>query len=761
MKNVLRASVAVAAFVTLPCSVLAQAASEQADENNPQQENSQGDDVIVVTATRREMNVQDIPLSVTAFSQEELTTKGIVGYEGLALETPGAVLNKPTANFNTFSVRGVATNGYGANLQNTVAVYIDELPVSANGNSTQLDSTLFDVERVEFLRGPQGTLFGSGSLAGAVRILTNSPDLNEFEAQGLVDWGVTDGDSFRQRYNGMVNIPLVEDELALRVVGFYRDEEGWVENIGTGVENANTLEAYGGRAILQWEPTEDLSVRFMALHETSEPEDSQLINPNLGDDRDQRRTRRPDIFAGYLDSYNATIDYDFGFANLTSSTTYSLYDQKFIIDLDATFGGFVPFALDALAYDEAFVQEMRLVSNTTGRFDWVAGAFYYYKRRDVDYNYRSSQDFLDARGLTGLPDEYYSRSGSHFVSHELAAFGELTYRFSDNFWLTGGLRYGSLDVQGFAEEGGYTSNYLVAALTGYSGPLTITPNQAAVGEEGVEEGPSFKFSASYKPVDNMTLYATYSTGFRTPVVNARGGLPSTVDPNDIVIPDGAESDELENFEVGLKGNWFNRRLTANIAAYLINWENIQVQANRVSDSVQFATNIGGARSQGIEFEVNARPVDGLNIGINGSFNDSEVDDLTAAEAAISGAVEGARLSFPEFQGSIYVNYTWTISPDMQGFASVNARHVDGFPNQFPNVPGQPGVQAPTYAPTESYQNVNGSIGAYIGDNLTATLYVENAFDNDSLVYAHPEAFADARFSTLRPRTVGIRLNYQY
>ena len=144
--------------------------------------------VIVVTATRREMDVQDIPISVTAFSQEELTIKGIVGYEGLALETPGAVLNKPTANFNTFSVRGIATNGYGANLQNTVAVYIDELPISANGNSTQLDSTLFDVERVEFLRGPQGTLFGSGSLAGAVRILTKSPDLNDFDAETLVDW---------------------------------------------------------------------------------------------------------------------------------------------------------------------------------------------------------------------------------------------------------------------------------------------------------------------------------------------------------------------------------------------------------------------------------------------------------------------------------------------------------------------------------------------------------------------------------------------
>jgi iron complex outermembrane recepter protein len=759
MKSVLRASVSAVALMTLPCSVLAQTAAGDSDETS--QESREGGDVIVVTATRREMNVQDIPLSVTAFSQEELTAQGIVGYEGLALETPGAVLNKPTANFNTFSVRGIATNGYGANLQNTVAVYIDELPISANGNSTQLDSTLFDVERVEFLRGPQGTLFGSGSLAGAVRILTRSPDLDDFEAELLVDYGITDGDAFRQRYNGMVNIPLVEDRMALRVVGFYRHEEGWVDNIGTGIENSNTLENYGGRAILQWEPTPDTSIRFMYLHETSSPEDSQLINPALGTERDQRRTRRPDIFAGYLDSYNATLDHDFGFANFTSSTTYSLYDQEFIIDLDATFGGFIPFALDALAYDEAFVQEMRLVSQTEGRWDWVVGAFYYYKRRDVDYNYRSDQAFLTARGMTGLPDEYYSRSGSHFVSNELAAFGELTYRFNDNFWVTGGMRYGSLDVQGFAHDTGYTSNYLVNAIYGIPGPLTVTPNVAAVGDQGVEEGPSFKFSLSYKPVENMTFYATYATGFRTPVVNARGGLASTIDPNDIVIPYGASSDELENFEIGVKGNWFNHRLTANIAAYLIDWSNIQVQANRVSDQVQFATNIGGATSQGIEFEVNAMPTDGLNIGINGSFNNAEVDELTAQEAAISGAVLGAPMAFPEFQGSIYLNYSWDISPTTMGFANINARHVDGFVNQFPNVPGQPGVQSPTYAPTEDYQAVNASIGAFIGDSFTATLYVENALDNDSIVYAHPEAFADARASTLRPRTIGIRLNYRH
>src|SRR5689334_13622489 len=159
---------------------------------------------VLVTATRRAEPLQDVPLSITAFSQEELTAKGIVGYEGLARQTPGVVLNRASANFNNFTARGIATNGYGANLQNTVAIYIDELPISTIGNTTVLDPNLFDVERIEFLRGPQGTLFGSGSLSGAVRILNKNPNLREYDASALVDFGLTDGDALRQRYNGMV-----------------------------------------------------------------------------------------------------------------------------------------------------------------------------------------------------------------------------------------------------------------------------------------------------------------------------------------------------------------------------------------------------------------------------------------------------------------------------------------------------------------------------------------------------------------------------
>jgi len=736
-----------------------QTASQAAAEHERQDRQATTVEEVVVTATRRTERLQDVPLSITTLSQEELDERGIVGYEGLAIATPGVVLNRPTANFNNFTARGIATNGYGANLQSTVAIYVDELPISSNGNSTILDPSLYDVARIEFLRGPQGTLFGSGSLAGALRILTHDPDPNRWDASVLMDFGSYDKNALRQRYNAMVNVPLIEDQLGLRVTGFYRNEDGYVDNVGTGVENSNSLRQYGGRAILQWEPTDRFSARYTYSREVSQPADSSLTNPARG--TDIRLSDRPDKFAGDMTNHNLTLEYQFDGAKLTTSTTMGDYDALFYVDLAGTFAQAFPFALDADAWDDNFVQETRLVSDPGGAIDWSVGTFYFKRRRDVDYNYRSSPAFLASRGLTGLPDEYYNRFHSYFVSHEMAAFGELTYRFNPDFWVTGGVRYGKTDAQGFTDPGGYKSNYLVLALYGFRNvPVTMTPIPAAVGVKVEEDGPSYRFSASWRPMPSVTTYAAVATGFRTPVVNARAGAASTIDPTDIVIPYGADSDKLINYEIGVKGRWFDGRLNANIAAYWIDWSDIQVQANRVSDSVQFATNIGGATSKGIEFEVFAMPADGWTVALNGAFNQAEVTELSTLEAAISGAVLGARLAGPEVQGSLRITRDWQIGPGMDANASIAIAHVGDFPNTFPNTPGRPTVPMPTYDYTEAYTFVNANF-AVAFNQLTVGAYVENMFDDRSVTYVHPEAFLDGRYARVRPRTIGIRIGYDF
>ncbi|MBU1383495.1 MAG: TonB-dependent receptor [Alphaproteobacteria bacterium] len=769
MRAILLASACAVAQMVVAAPALAQAQQQQpaapASEDERQDRQATSIEDVIVTATRRAERLQDVPVSITALSQEDLNERGIVNYDGLATATPGVVLNRASANFNNFTARGIATNGYGANLQSTVAIYLDELPISSNGNSTILDPSLYDVERIEFLRGPQGTLFGSGSLAGALRILTHDPDPTGFDASALVDLGTTEEGGLRQRYNAMVNVPLIKDELALRVVGFSRHEEGWVDNVGTGIENSNSLVQYGGRAILMWEPNDRFSARLMYSKEISNPHDSSLTNPDRGEY--VRLTDRPDLFQSDMANYNLTLEYQFDGASLTSSTTQSDYTGLFYVDLAGTYAQAFPFALDADAWDKTFVQEVRLVSDPGGSFDWSVGGFYFRKRRDVDYNYRSSEEFLAQQGFTGLPDEYYLRFGSHFIAHEVAAFGQLTYRFSPDLWITGGLRYGTTDAQGFTEDGGYNSDYLTRAYLATvfnlpsPGPLTVFAVPPVTGVKAEESGLSHRLSLSWRPAPSVTTYAAVSTGFRPPIVNARAGAaPPAGFPDDIIIPDGASSDNLTNYEIGVKGRWFGGRLVADAAVYWIDWNDIQVQANRVSDSVQFATNIGGATSKGVEMSVIAVPADGWTVALTAGFNEAKVDDLTPAEAAISGAVLDARLAGPEAQGSVRVNYEWQPTAGILANASVAVSHVGSFPNSFPNTPGQPLVPLPTYDDTDAYTFVNANL-AFAFDQFTVAAYVENLFDDRSVNYIHPEAFLDGRYGRLRPRTIGVRVGYEY
>ncbi|WP_116813680.1 TonB-dependent receptor [Steroidobacter cummioxidans] len=714
---------------------------------------------IVVTATRRSERLQDVPLSISVLSQTELTQKGIVGFEGIARETPGAVLNVASDNNVRLTARGISTNGWGAGLQTTTTIYLDELPLSTIGNTVTLNPNLYDIERVEFLRGPQGTLFGSGSLSGALRILTKSPDLTNYDASALVDLGHTpDGGGMRQRYNAMVNIPLVTDKLALRVVGFHRDEEGFLDNVGTGVKNSNTLKDSGGRAILLWEPTERMSVRLMGSYEDSQPEDASLSNPTLGERK--RYSVRPDLYTSKTQIYNATVDYRFDGADLTSSSTYSIAEGNFSVDLAGTFARAIPFYLDDVYKTDTFVQELRLVSNPGERFDWVAGAFYLDRDLDLVGKQQSSPEFLAARGITGLPaDATFNAFGSDTRTYELAGFGELAYHLTDKLTLTGGLRYGkyggTLDT-----DAGFNTAYFTNALFGIPGALPLVPVAATSSRFKSAERTSWKASLSYEPSRDLMTYVTVSTGYRTPVYNGRAGSVSTIDSSDLVIPAGAGSDDLTNYEIGLKALWLDGKLTTNLAAYYIDWRNIQVQANRQSDSVQFATNVGRAASQGLEAEITFKPVRGLMFGLNLALNQAEVKALTAQEAAISGAEQDSRLASPRVQGSFFGTYNYQLGGAVTGFSSFQIAHVSSFPNGFPNTPGRPGVRNPLYGMTDDYTYINLQTGFGI-DKMTATLYVENLGNSDAVVYIHPEAFVDSRYTILRPRTYGVRVGYQF
>jgi outer membrane receptor protein involved in Fe transport len=750
------AAAAPAAAQTAPATPAASAVPDAANDPND----------VIVTATRRSERLQDVPMSVTAFSQEQLTQKGIVGFEGIARETPGVVLDQRSANNLSVTTRGISTNGYQAGLQSSTTVYLDELPLTTIGNSVTLDPNLYDIERVEFLRGPQGTLFGSGSLSGALRILTKAPDLTRVDASVLADLGVTpDGGGIRQRYNGMVNLPLASDTLALRVVGFYRHEEGYIDNVGTGVKNANTLTDWGGRASLLWKPSDSLSVRLTGIYENSHPQDASLTSPSLGDRK--RYTTIPDLYTSKTQLYSATIDYNMSFAHLTSSTSYGYQDGLFDVDLTGTFASAtvpidkaIPFYLFDHGIWKTFVQETRLASHPGGRFDWTVGGYYLHRDSWLDGRETSTPAYLAAHGITGLPaDGTFTTFPSDSRTYELAGFADLTWHATSQLSVSGGVRYGTYGgtVQTFP---GFNSAYFTYALFGISGPLAQVPSAATTTKFPSASKASWKASITYEPSRDLTFYGTVSTGYRTPVYNARAGSVSTVDPTDLVIPAGAGSDNLTNYEVGAKGRFLGGKLTANLAAYYIDWRNIQVQANRQSDSIQFATNIAGAVSKGIEAEITLTPMRGLTFGLNGSVNDSKVTDITAQQAAISGAVKGARLAAPHLQGAFFGSYGYDLGSGASGFTSFQIEHVGSFPNGFPNTPGKPTVPSALYAPSDTYTYVNVQTGIRIG-KFSTTFYVENLGNSRATTYVHPESFVYSRYAILRPRTIGVRVGYGF
>jgi outer membrane receptor protein involved in Fe transport len=498
---------------------------------------------------------------------------------------------------------------------------------------------------------------------------------------------------------------------------------------------------------------------LLGSYEDSDPQDASLTNPTLGERK--RRSTRPDLYTSKTQIYNATIDYDFDFADLTSSSTYSIADGFFSVDLAGTFGGLIPFFLHDEYQTRTFVQEARLVSDAgDGPIDWVVGGFYLHRDLDLVGLNQSSPEFLARRRITGLPaDATFASFGSDTRTYELAGFGELSYHLTDKFSVTGGLRYGryggTVDT-----DAGFNTTYFALALSPFSAPLPLIPTAATTTHYPSAKRTSWKASLTYEPSNDLTTYVTVSTGYRTPVYNARAGSVSIVNPNDLIIPAGAGSDDLTNYELGLKGRWLSGRLTANLAAYFIDWRNIQVQANRPSDSVQFATNVGGAESKGLEAEITVTPVTGLVLGLNGSWNEAEVTELSPQEAVISGAVKGSRLASPHLQGSFFGTYSYKLGGTATGFTSFQVQHVGSFPNGFPNSPGTQGRPSPLYGQTDAYTFINLQTGFGIG-KTTTTLYVENLGNSDGVVYIHPEAFIDSRYAILRPRTYGVRFGYQF
>ena len=744
---------------------------------------------IIVTATRREANVQDVPFNMVALGPESLEKLRINNLAEFTRAVPGLyVPDQGPRSSNLVTVRGLNVSSLSDSIANgngtggTVATYLGDIPLF-------VDLQMIDVERVEALLGPQGTLYGAGTLAGAIRYLPNRPDPAGFEASaGGRLYSINESDGMGTDVWGVVNVPLVEDRLALRVAAGYVNDPGFIDYNyivrEPGVSNpdpdfddagdvaanlrkqqdVDTEETFTGRLGLFWQVTDAVAANLTYYYQ-----DQQVGGRTVNHDQ-AFGTGRYVAASRFLEPNDKTnhllaleLAWDLGFAELTSATGASKFESfgqrdqtDFLMDLDygyEDFPQFAAYATDDLE-EETFNQELRLVSQGTGKWNWIVGAFYNrYEGDGVASEY--TPGIPEWYGLPdGFPDlEYLAVSSRTF--EEMALFGELGYQLTERWQVTVGARWFDYDDQ-------------LALETSFPFFDTVLNDSNQTGDNDA----IFKFNTSFEFTPDVMGYLTISEGYR------QGGLnsgPPCQDP----IPDEQsfclkedevliKPDTTTNYEVGLRSLWLDGRLIVNAAVYQIDWNDIQVSGTSDVGEVPITVNGGTAETRGIELSTRWAITDSLQLMASVAFNDAQLTSDAPGLVDGEDAFDGDRLSgSPEQQGTLLLDYTrpldngWTLNANYSLTAVSDVYTKVGLRNNGEALPG--------------YAIHGASIGMGVGP-WVASLYVDNLFDKYAITSVRRDPSyirqieradltpIDSRTyfqSMLRPRTMGLEVTYRF
>lgn len=701
-----------------------------------------GPDVIVVTAQKRSENLQDVPISISVVGGERLQETGASQLTDFAGYVPGLQVDSSgTPGQSTISLRGIAPIGPSA----TVGTYVDDAPVGssslyARASAFALDLLPYDIERVEVLRGPQGTLYGASSIGGLLKYVTVTPSLTDFSGKaGAEVFGIRRAGGAGYAGQAMVNVPLITDRLGLTASYAYRKTPGYVDSAVTGKRDQNGYRQQGARIALLWQPGEDFSVNLSALWQEIESEGNAAVVEDVVTGR-----RIGDGFSNnnYLDEpftkslyyVAATLKYDFGFAALSSTTTYSRAKTSQTQDSSRVFGvlfplfgqpapGLAPFniTLDL----KKVTQEVRLTSPSGGRFEWLLGGFFTNEdsgNKQVVRAYDMAGTpiaGLDPLAIAELPTRY----------REFAAFANATYKFSDRFDITAGLRWAR-----------NTQRYRQISV----GAVVPTANNPGRSAESVL---TYSVSPRFHLTDDTMLYARVASGYRPGGPNATlPGVAPTVD-----------SDSLTNYEIGLKTILFDRTLTLDLAAFYMDWKDLQMTVD--FNGVTGLANAGSARSQGFEATVSWRPVRGLQLGVNGAFTDAK---LTSNTPPAVGGLDGDRLPrIPKWSGSLTADYSFALGNDVDAKLGAGLRHTGRRVSSFEGVPA---VTNPIFA--DAYTALDLNAGITVGDRWTLRAYARNLTDSDAAITRDIQTDGLGRRSYIRmtplqPRTLGLALDLSF
>ena len=691
---------------------------------------------VVVTANKHEEKLRNVAQSVTALSGRTLEKQVAVSFQDYVATVPGMVMVSSQPGQSRLVLRGINAGGVSA----TIGTYIDEAPYGsvtglANGAVLAPDIDTFDMQRVEVLRGPQGTLYGASSLGGLLKFVTNAPSPSGYS--GRIEVGGeddTDSGAAGGSARGVLNVPL-GDTAAIRVSGYYDDEPGFINDPLRHAKDTNGAQISGARIGLFWQPIEPLTIRLTAIgqdilsHGTStEDLNPNTLKPLYGDLTQSRTFAEPNAVAYRL--YNLTANYDFHFATLTSATSYGTLHQNGNEDATAMYGPllssiFGPPDVGASVlqglYQEKFTQEVRLAS-APQKFEWLVGGFYTHEDNALHQNL-SGVSLLDPpavpAGLGGL--EIVSLNSTYA---EYAGFANFDYHFTDRLDLSVGGRYSHNDQT----ESQTTSGALV-------GPPSTVNGKSSDGVFTFAVAPKFKLS------DTVTFYARFASGYRPGGPNALNPLVPAA------VPRTFQSDSIIDYEGGVKADLFDRRVSVDLTAFYIDWNNIQLLA----DVDGFGVNSNGktARSEGLEGDITYVPLDGLTLSANGAYTQA---NLTADTPAILGGKDGDLLPYaPQWSGSLNGDYERPIFGDVNGFVGASVTVTGRRKSDFNATIGQ--LTLPAYASVDLRAGIE-----YRKYRLEA--YVKNLNDARGILAiggfgSTPNGAVQAGLTT--PRTVGLTL----
>ena len=735
------------------------------------------DNIIVVTAQKRSETLLEVPQSISVVSGAMLERQQATSFTDYASLIPGLSLEQANPGETRIVLRGINTGGASP----TAAIYIDETPFGAstgqsNGAILAADIDPFDIERVEVLKGPQGTLYGASSLGGLVKFVTVAPLLAEFEARVQGGLETVEGGDMGWSANGVVNVPI-GDTLAVRASGFYRRVGGFIDTLGIAREDVNDVVSYGGRASLLFKPSEALSVRLTALAQniradsraafdadpvTLEPLE---LDPTTGDPTDGRLARTqyfPDQNDVDYRLYNATVDLDVGFGTLTSATSYGELEQKEFTDSsyelagigDAFYGdvgtpGPRGITLPGFITQEKFTQELRLSSNDSETFEWLVGGYFTKENGGIFQRYLpfalDTGELIDPAitlpvGPNGEDVAFdqliVARLDSEYK--EYAAFGSVTLHLTPRLEITAGGRYSYNDQS--------STQLLAGALTG-------SPDPDITNGASDEDVITWSVAPRYELSDYASVYARVAKGYRPGGPNV---VPPGAGPN---FPSQFEADTLISYEAGIRAETADRTFDIDASLFYLDWRNVQVLVIYQTDlgPIGGDGNGDGATSKGMELSATMRPMDGLSFRATTAYTDATLsDDLPTGDASA-----GDRLPYaPEWTFNLGANYEWDLSNEASAFVGGNLSLISDqaavFDTSYEAAFGRRLV-------IDGYETIDLRAGIDFG-RYRATAYVKNLTDNLGLNYvgsfgARPGTAVSA--APIRPRTFGITVGADF